>query len=94
LDWDQTLVDAKTQEWLPGALDGLRWLRRQKHTVVIHSVRADSDYGRDQILGALQRHKFKFEVFAKPAADLYVDDKAVAFAGSWPEVIKAVRNAS
>jgi predicted HAD superfamily phosphohydrolase YqeG len=91
LDWDQTLVDTESQEWLPGALDALRWMRGQGHKVIIHSVRAERDYGRNQIEEKLRQHKLKFEVLAKPYADLYVDDKAQEFDGSWPKVIREIR---
>lgn len=90
VDWDQTLVDTETQEWLPGALDALRWMRKQGHIVIIHSVRAEREFGRNQIESKLKRHKLNFEVIAKPYADLYIDDKGLAYT-RWPEVLKAIR---
>lgn len=89
VDWDSTCVDGDG-EWLPGALDGLRWLRRAKHKVVIHSARANYDMGRSEIESKLARHQLPFAVKPKPDADLYVDDKALRFE-RWPQVIKEVR---
>lgn len=90
LDWDDTLVDVDTQEWLPGALDLLRWLRREKHKVFIHSARAQDEYGRGLIEAKLAKHNFSFPIKPKPMADLYVDDR-----GFCPErcqdVIREVR---
>ena len=89
LDWDNTLVDSE-QEWLPGALDALRWLRREKHRVIIHSARANYDQGRFQIESKLAKHNLAFAIKAKPDADIYVDDKAFRF-DRWPDVVKEVR---
>ena len=91
IDWDATLVD-DDQEWLPGALDGLRWLRKEKHKVIIHSARCNWDGGRDQIESKLAKHKLSFDVVSKPYADFYIDDKALKFT-RWPEAIKEVRSA-
>lgn len=91
VDWDSTCVD-DDQNWLPGALDGLRWLRRAKHRVIIYSARANYDMGRAQIEDKLAAHNLPFGVKAKPDADLYVDDKALRFT-RWPDVIKEVRRA-
>lgn len=92
VDWDSTCVD-EDQEWLPGALDGLRWLRRAKHKVTIYSARANYDMGRAEIETKLAKHLLPFRVTPKPDADLYVDDKALRFT-RWPEVIKEVRSAT
>lgn len=89
LDWDLTLVD-ENQDWLPGALDMLRWLRREKHKVFIHSARANDEFGRHMIERKLRQHNFKFPIEAKPMADLYVDDKALR-PGCSMDVIREVR---
>jgi hypothetical protein len=92
VDWDDCLVDQESQEWLPGALDALRWMRRHKHTIIIHSARARTDYGINQIKDKLREYGFPgVKVKPKPYADLYLDDKAVPFAGSWPELIRTIR---
>lgn len=92
IDWDATLVD-ENQEWLPGALDALRWFRRQKHLVVIHSARANYEDGRRDIEQKLAKHKLNFKIEAKPYADIYIDDKAKRFSGNWFEILKEVRGA-
>lgn len=89
LDWDLTLVDEE-QEWLPGALDMLRWLRREKHKVFIHSARANDEFGRHMIERKLEQFNFKFPVKAKPMADIYVDDKGFCPESSF-DVIREVR---
>lgn len=93
VDWDQTLVDTESQEWLPGALDALRWMRGRGVKVIIHSVRAEREYGRSQIEDKLRKHKLDFEVLPKPYADFYIDDKGYAFQGTWAKVIKDLRAA-
>lgn len=89
VDWDATLVD-ENQEWLPGALDALRWLRRQKHLVVIHTARANYADGLAGIEAKLAKHKLQFKIEPKPYADIYVDDKGFRFE-RWPEVLKEIR---
>ena len=91
VDWDSTCVD-EDQNWLPGALDGLRWLRKQGHKVIIHSARANWVEGLQQIEAKLTKHKLPFKVYPKPEADLYVDNLGMRFK-RWPEVIKTVRDA-
>lgn len=92
MDWDGTLVD-ENQDWLPGALDALRWLKRSKHKVIIHSCRANYKIGRQEIETKLAKHLLPFMVAGKPEADLYVDNRGLRFT-RWPEVIKEVRRAS
>ena len=90
VDWDSTCVD-EDQNWLPGALDALRWLRKEGHRVIIHSSRANWSTGIREIEAKLAQHKLSFKVMAKPDADLYVDNKGFRFE-RWPDVVKEVRS--
>lgn len=93
-DWDGTLVDTKTQEWLPGALDALKTLLREGHRVIVHTCRANWPEGRSSIEGKLESIGLrpagrKLSVVGKPLADVYVDDRAVRFAG-WPATLRDI----
>ena len=90
IDWDGTIVDPKTQEWLPGAQAGLRRLHLAAHTVVVLSSRASWDGGRDQIERKLRDHRLSFAIEAKPLADLYIDDRAFRF-DNWPDTLAAIK---
>lgn len=91
VDYDHTLVDGE-KEWLPGAKDGLRWLRRQGYEVVIHSSRANWDGGVEEIRAKLATATFKtVRIEPKPLADLYIGDNYLNLDGGWPGVIQRVR---
>ena len=89
LDWDGTLVDTKTQKWLPGALEFVRAAVAAKRGVVIHSSRANSPQGLQTIEETLQAAGLPpFKIFPKPHADLYVDNQALRFTGDWNDVYR------
>lgn len=91
LDWDGTLVD-ENQDWLPGALDALRWFQRGGHKIVVHSARANYEGGVEDIKAKLTKHRISAKVASKPDADLYIDNKGLRFT-RWPDVIREVRSA-
>lgn len=91
LDWDGTLVDAATQEWLPGAREALKRLTRMGHRFVILSARAGWDGGRDQIRSKLASAGYDVEVYAKPRVDVIVDNNAIEFTGDWSQVLSRIR---
>jgi phosphoglycolate phosphatase-like HAD superfamily hydrolase len=90
IDWDQTLVDTASQQWLPGAEDALRLLLGQGHKIIVHSARASYQEGRDMIEQKLRSFHLdhpSLTVEQKPLADVYVDNLAVRFAGDWTETL-------
>lgn len=90
LDWDATLVDADG-EFLPGAQATLRWLRKNRHHVLIVSARASYANGKLEIEEKLRQHRIVATVYSKPEADIYVDDKGLHFAGDWPSTLADIR---
>lgn len=91
IDWDATLVDTETQEWLPGALNAVRQLRRQGHRLIIHSARARSQWGEDQIRSKLGPMLADIQIEAKPKADIYLDNQGLRFNGDWSAAVREVR---
>lgn len=91
IDYDDTLVDVTTQEWLPGALAALRSLRKQGHKIVIHSTRANSQWGIDVIRAKLGPMFKDVQIEPKPKADVYIDDRARRFDGDWPATLHELR---
>lgn len=99
VDWDDTLVDARTQEWLPGAKAALHQLLSEFRTVIIHTCRANWPEGLAQIeaklaeaapwRSAIAEERIRIE--PKPRADFYIDNQAIRFERSWPSALLAMR---
>lgn len=84
IDWDGTL--AEDGEWLPGAREFLKFAARHGWKVTVASARANYPGGLAEIQATLAAARFSgIPVVGKPLADIYIDDKALAFTGSWPE---------
>lgn len=93
VDWDGTLVDGQTQEWLPGAQQALRELLSMYRTVIVHTCRANWPEGRAQVEAKLAAaHFYDLQIVAKPQADFYIDDQAIRFEG-WPQTLAPLRAA-
>ena len=71
-------------EPVQGAAHAIERLREQ-YKVVVHSCRCASDGGVDAIKDWLSLHGIEVDdvVDYKPLAEVYVDDRAVAFDGDW-----------
>lgn len=83
VDWDGTLVDARSQEWLPGAQNALRQLKARGYEVFIHTCHANWPEGVAAVEAKLAQAGLDLEIVAKPSADFYIDDRARRFDGNW-----------
>lgn len=94
IDWDDTLVGYRKYgepgEWLEGAINAIRVLRKRGFTVVIHSCRTNWPEGREEIAAKLAsvglKESSKLKIHdgpGKPLAVAYVDDRAIEFANDW-----------
>lgn len=95
IDWDDTLVDARSQDWLDGAEHALRELHAMGHKLVIHSCRTGWPEGLASIEAKLARHGLTFVTVdtgpGKPAADKYIDNAAITFPGTWSPILAHFR---
>lgn len=100
IDWDDTLVDHETQEWLEGAQEALRALLKSGFTVWIHSCRANYQAGQELVVSKLLASGFErwirsgdLELWlgeGKPLAAIYIDDRALRFE-DWNNLIPDIR---
>jgi hypothetical protein len=102
LDFDG-VIHAYTSEWagettIPdppthGAARAIERMR-ERYRVVVHSPRCRSEEGRRAIEHWLQKHGIAVDEICehKPPAMVYVDDRAVNFAGDWESAIAAIHD--
>jgi len=78
-------------EPVPGVAHAIERLREQ-YNVVVHSCRCASDGGVDAIKDWLMLHGIEVDdvVDYKPLAEVYVDDRAVAFDGDWVATLDSI----
>lgn len=89
LDFDGVLCD-KTGLPVHGALQMVSRLVRGGVHCYVHSARGAYPGGVAHIASWLKKHTFpEMEVIGKPHADVYLDDKAVEFAG-WEASYSAI----
>lgn len=96
VDWDGTLVDPRTQEWLDDAYGSgmrgnmlLRLLLERCGAVIVHTCRATWPEGLAQVEAkldetlTLQWRSLPLTIVGKPLADFYLDDRA----RDWPGLV-------
>lgn len=93
VDWDGVIANGG--DWVPGAVQALRILLRQKHHLVIHSCRGNYPAGREMVAAKLNSVRLNdIELWdrpGKPDADVYIDDRALRFV-DWPSTLKHLRS--
>ena len=87
IDFDNTIMDTKHpvegQKMgppMPDALESLMDLHDAGHTLIIHTTRANNPSGRKSVADWLEYYDVDYDsIMPKPAADFYIDDRAVEF---------------
>lgn len=88
VDFDGVIMDPHNRkpgrrmgEPVEGAIEAVNHLKRQGHTIIIHTVRGNRP---DHIADWLRYFKIPYDQITdiKPEADCYLDDKCVRFT-SW-----------
>ncbi|MBI1221986.1 MAG: hypothetical protein GC180_05220 [Bacteroidetes bacterium] len=86
-----------------GSVEAMRQLKEAGHTLYIFSTRTNpifkkKDQATDQkkmMEDWLNQHAIPFDkvwTFGKPMADLFIDDRAIGFRGSWDQTLIEVEN--
>jgi len=76
-----------------GVKAAIKKLRKQ-HLVIVHSTRCAHPGGKRAIINWLLKHGIQVDKVShnKPLADVYVDDRGVAFDGNWRKTLKQIEN--
>jgi len=110
IDLDGTICELKQPHQsyadvapIPGAIDGIRGLRANDHTIIIHTARnmATRNGNVGEVLKHvgkitldwLAKHNIEYDElhFGKPNAHLYIDDRGFRFSG-WDKISESVIN--
>lgn len=89
-DWDDTLVDAKTKLWTPGARSAIEAVRGRGYTPFVFTCRAGWPEGLAEVEEALRAAHLDLEVVAKPDAAFYIDDRNLTYAGNWRKALAPI----
>lgn len=91
---------------VPGAAEAMKKMKEQGHYLYIFTTRTnkifkkkgdgkDEKYQENQIKEWMAKHDIPYDkiwTFGKPMADLFIDDRAINFAGNWDDTIETVTN--
>lgn len=84
---EERTFDRPLAEPLPGAREALRKLRALGHTIVVYTARGWAEY---RVTKAwLDQHGMEYDALhmGKPIAHVWIDDRAIRFAG-WPDALR------
>lgn len=91
---------------VPGAAEAMKKMKEQGHYLYIFTTRTnkifkkkgdgkDEKYQENQIKEWMAKYDIPYDkiwTFGKPMADLFIDDRAINFAGNWDDTVETVTN--
>lgn len=77
---------------LPGALAAMDDLYDGRYELIIHTVKATTEQGRQMVEDWLDHYGFEYHKITaiKPNADYFIDDRAVHHTGDWSNTFSAI----
>lgn len=104
IDFDETLFENTEDggiEVIPGAAEAVRELKSLGHTIIIYSARPGLAFREGGSKGHRAELDFMEEILQgygipfdsifegeKPVVDVYIDDRALRFEGTWQKTLK------
>lgn len=81
IDFDDVIMDYKTSEVMPGAVDAIWGYRHADHEITIFTGRRDAKW--NEIKEFMHLHNIPYDriICGKPIFDIFIDDKARRFEG-------------